>query len=97
MTRFYLLTPRARRDLDAIWAYSVESWGEDQAERYLRGIQAAIETVADDPRRAIACDDIRPGYRKLHTGSHVIFFKVETDQVIVVRILHGRMDLGRHL
>lgn len=97
MTRGYRITPRARRDLDEIWAYSVEHWGEDRAERYLRGIQAAIETVADDTRRAVACDDIRPGYRKLHAGSHVIFFKTDVDHVVVVRILHGRMDVGRHL
>jgi toxin ParE1/3/4 len=42
-------------------------------------------------------DDLRPGYRKYLVGSHVLFYRVTNTDVVVVRILHQRMDVERHL
>jgi toxin ParE1/3/4 len=58
----YVLSPRAQRDIDDIWEYTLAHWNVRQAEIYLRQIQRAIETVAAEPKIARACDDIRPGY-----------------------------------
>jgi toxin ParE1/3/4 len=93
----YVLTPRAQADLDEIWDYTAEHWGDDQAAAYARQIQAAIEAVAADPSRGGPCDDIRPGYRKLSVGSHVLFYRCIENGVDIVRILHQRMDFNRHL
>jgi toxin ParE1/3/4 len=90
-------TPRARRDIAEIWEYSVEQFGLDKAEAYLRDIQRAAMTVTEDPRRGLACDDIRSGYRKFSVGSDVLFFKMSASRVVIVRILHRRMDFDRHL
>ena len=35
----YLLTPAAQADLGQIWDYSVRTWGEAQAERYVLSIR----------------------------------------------------------
>jgi toxin ParE1/3/4 len=44
------------------------------------------------------CDDIRPGYRKLAAASHILYYRVTPDGVIdVVRVMHQRMDIDRHL
>jgi plasmid stabilization system protein ParE len=32
----YVLSPRAQADLEEIWDYSVEIWGTDRAEHYVR-------------------------------------------------------------
>ena len=96
MTRI-VLSPRAVGDLDEIWDYTSERWSADQAERYVRDIWRAIETAAADPSRARSCEEVRPGYRKLLAGSHVIFFKVIRGGIDVVRILHLRMDHEQHL
>lgn len=93
----YTLSPAARADLDEIWAFGEAQWGADQAERYVRGIQRAVETVSADPRRGRSCDGIRPGYFKFAVGSHLLFFRLGSDGVDVVRILHQRMDFDRHL
>ena len=90
-------TPAAGRDIENIWRHSFEQFGLRQAEAYLRDIQHAAQTVADDPRRGRSCDDIRAGYRKFSVGSHVLFYRVADETVIVVRILHRRMDFERHL
>jgi len=49
----YVLSPRAQADVEDIWNYTAENWGEPQAERYIRQLQEAIEAVAADPRKAI--------------------------------------------
>ena len=92
-----VITPRAAADLDEIWDYTAERWSENQAERYIRDIWSAIEAAAASPRQTRACDDVRPGYRKQLTGSHVIFFKLIPGGINVVRILHQRMNHEQHL
>jgi toxin ParE1/3/4 len=89
----YSLSPRAQADLNEIWKYTETHWSAAQAERYIRGIQTAIEAVAANPRRGRACDDIRPGYMKVVTGSHVVFYRLVDGGIDVVRVLHQRMDI----
>jgi toxin ParE1/3/4 len=94
----YLLSPAAQADLNQIWEYTSYNWGVDQAEKYLRELQRAIERAAANPQIGRACDEIRPGYRKLAAGSHVPFYRLSVEGVIdVVRVLHQRMDVDRHL
>ncbi|MDR2240755.1 MAG: type II toxin-antitoxin system RelE/ParE family toxin [Zoogloeaceae bacterium] len=92
-----ILSPLAQADLDEIWNYTVTHWGVDQAERYLRDIQAATETLAGNPWHGQACEDIRPGYRKIPVGSHIIFYRLTNQGVDIVRVLHQRMDADSHL
>jgi toxin ParE1/3/4 len=93
----YVLSPLAQADIDDIWTYTAENWDDRQAERYIRELQRAIETVAVDPRKGQVCDDIRPGYRRFRVGSHVLFFRLVDGVTDIVRILHQRMDFERHL
>lgn len=94
----YLLSPAAQADLEQIWDYTYDRWGVDHAEEYLREVQRAIERAAANPRIGRDCGEIRPGYRKLAAGSHTLFYRVSAEGVIdVVRILHQRMDVDRHL
>jgi toxin ParE1/3/4 len=95
--RSYILSPRAQKDIDDIWDYTVAHWNLKQAEIYIRQIQQAIETVAAEPKIARSCNDIRRGYWKYPAGSHVLFFRLTPDGIDVVRILHHRMDFERHL
>ncbi|MFI2589850.1 type II toxin-antitoxin system RelE/ParE family toxin [Rhodococcus erythropolis] len=94
----YLLSPAARADLEEIWDYTAWQWGLEQAEAYVRGIQHAIERTAADPSVGRDCEEIRPGYRRLAAGSHTLYYRLTEDDVVdVVRILHQRMDVDRHL
>jgi toxin ParE1/3/4 len=94
----YLLTPAAQADLGQIWDYSVRTWGEAQAERYVLSIRDACQALADGSKQGRSIDDIRPGYRKLAVASHLLFYRVTDNGLIdVVRILHKRMDAPAHL
>lgn len=93
----FCLMPAAQQHLSQIWEYTESRWDIEQAERYIREIQEAVERVASDPRRGRMRDEIREGYRSYPAQSHVVFYVVQLDGVDVIRILHGRMDPLRHL
>jgi toxin ParE1/3/4 len=97
VTNHYTLSPRAQDDLDEIWAHTIEYWGIDQAEFYVRQIGQHIEAVAMQPMIGRACSGVRVGYYKYPSGSHVLFYRLIEGGIDVVRILHERMDFGRYL
>ncbi|MEO7851470.1 MAG: type II toxin-antitoxin system RelE/ParE family toxin [Rubrivivax sp.] len=91
------LTPAALRDLEGIWRYTVQQWGTGQAGRYLDALNASFEALAQAPQSAPTCDPIRPGYRRQKVERHAVYYRVDAGTVIVVRVLHERMDAPRHL
>ncbi len=93
----YRLTPAAERDLEVIWTYTVQQWGIEQANRYTDIMTTAFAQLAQSPKTAPACDHIRPGYRCCGVERHMIYFRITTYGIAVVRILHDRMDAPRYL
>lgn len=93
----YRLSPRAQRDLDGVFDYTVAKWGLTQAMRYTDLIEAACANLAEAPQQAQGCTNIRPGYRRRSVEQHVIYFRPAPYGIAVVRILHQRMDAARHL
>ena len=94
----YVLSPAALADLEEIWDFTCARWNEDQADEYVRDLQVAMQRVADNPRIGRACDDVRAGYRSHRAGSHTLYYRIVGGSVVdVVRILHQRMDVDRHL
>jgi len=93
----FVLSPAAEIDLDDIWDYSVENWGERQAERYIRMIQDTIIGLTVGTQFSQSAQHVRPGFRKVLVGTHVLFFKEDDKLIDVIRILHQRMDSTHHL
>ncbi|NTF31444.1 type II toxin-antitoxin system RelE/ParE family toxin [Rhizobium skierniewicense] len=91
----YLLTPKAQVDLEQIWDYTEQNWGVLQAEIYVQFIRRTIEGLTDGSIISKSATHVREDYRKTLAGSHVIFFKENSETISVVRILHQRMDTGR--
>lgn len=93
----YRLTPAAERDLEAIWIYTLRRWGVEQANRYIDIRTAAFAELAESPKTAPACDQIRPGYRRRSVERHMIYFRITAYGIAIVRVLHDRMNALRHL
>lgn len=91
-----ILSPKAKSDLGDIWDYTLSEWGIDQAEKYVRELSAVMQAHACDSSTSADISDVRKGYRKIRSGSHVIFFKLTGEGIDVVRILHKCMDFERH-
>ena len=94
----FTLTNKAVADLKDIGRYTLEHWGREQRNVYLQMLDASFHQLAANPLRGTDCSDIRDGYRKLHAGSHVIFYRQKSSAMIeIVRILHGHMDCETRL
>lgn len=93
----YQLTDEAARDVEKILAYSVDSFGVTQTEHYFEALKACIKLLADNPNIGHSAEDILPEYLRFPYESHVIFYKKFTSSILVVRILHARMDPELHI
>jgi toxin ParE1/3/4 len=93
----FFLRPKARQDLEDIWLYTYETWGEEQAGSYIYDLDNGFRAIADNPEKGRSCDDIREGYRKYFVRKHIIFYRLGKKGIEIVRILHQRMDTEWHL
>jgi len=91
------LRPKALQDLETIWNYTLDTWGEEQADQYILDLNSGFGSLAVHPEKGRACDDIREGYRKYDIGKHIVFYRLALKGIEVVRILHQGMDPERHL
>jgi toxin ParE1/3/4 len=92
----FKLAPRAERDLEEIWHYTVEQWSVEQAENYVHGLIDAMDALAESPLRGRSAEEVRPGYRRHSVGAHVIFYVPKNYGVAIIRVLHQRMDFDAH-
>ena len=70
------LSRAAQQHLEDIWLYTISEWGEDQAEKYVALIEKALSLLADNPYVGKVRPDVKPGYRALQAGKHLIFYSV---------------------
>ena len=89
--------PQARRDLREIWSYTRRRWSREQADRYIARLRAAISELRNHPDLGRPSNEVRPGLLRRLAERHVIYFRVTDERLLVVRILHGRMDPALHL
>jgi toxin ParE1/3/4 len=87
----------ANGDLLAIWDYTVNEWGEAQAEKYLAAFDAAFLSLAQRPAQGRETSPNYPGIMTLRCGSHSIVFNRNENRINILRILHQSMDFERHL
>lgn len=93
----YRLAPAAERDLEVIWAYTVQQWSVEQAHRYIDILTRAFADLAQSPKTAQACDHIRAGYRCSRVERHMVYFRITEYGIAIIRVLHDRMDALRYL
>jgi toxin ParE1/3/4 len=79
--------------IDEIYRHTLDTWGEAQAERYIRGLFARFEAIAarDLPWRPIPAEFGVDGY-VCRYEKHLIYWKLLAGGDIgIVTVLHDRM------
>ena len=74
-----------------IAAYTLRTWGEQQATQYIGTLEACCQGLANNPALGRVCDNVRPGLRCMEHGHQVVFYKEEAGGILVSRVLHQRM------
>ena len=94
----YRISEQAIKDLNGIWTYTFHNWSKIQADRYYDLIIGEIEFIADNFMVGKSAQQTRKNYRYSKIKSHLIFYRKEEDEIVeIVRILHQRMDIKKHL
>ena len=88
----YRLTHAANEDLDRLCIYGAITFGVDQADRYAESIIDRFADIASHPERWREVPEVQPGYRRSVFGSHSIYYRLDPDEVVIVRIL-GRENV----
>jgi toxin ParE1/3/4 len=90
------LSRRAETDLLDIAGYTLKTWGEVQAARYLDALESSFELLAENPGLGRPCEHIRSGLHRMEAGRHVVFYRRESGGIFVIRVLHQSMLPERH-
>ena len=88
------LSKRAENDFRNIVNYTMTTWGERQLIIYRDKINKALEAITENPHKGKLMDaDIR----KMAVEKHKIFYRINGNILLVIRIFHERMDEGAHV
>lgn len=94
MTANYVLSTAAEADLREIIRYTRKQWGDAQARAYVVKLRCGIESVSAGQGLFKDMTALYPSLRMIHCEHHFIFcLPRENAPVLVVAILHERMDL----
>ena len=89
-----LRSPQSDSDLDSIWYYvATESGSEEAANRLIDSITERFLLLANYPNVGRPRTDLRPGLRSFPLGDYVIIYRVQDEDVVIVRVLRGSRDI----
>lgn len=89
----FVLSPKARQDLEDIWLFTAGRWSIEQAEVYIRDLNAKFVAVSLNPDVYRLRREFDPPVRMARHQSHSIIFTVDDQCIVILRIVHGRQDL----
>ena len=94
----YYLTNEAVEDLSKIWLYTLDTWSEEQADRYYELLLVGCSHIADNPSVGKTYHRIIKGLFGLRVNRHIIFYRIITpNQIEITRILDEQMDLENRM
>ena len=81
----YDITSEAKEDLYRIWEYTVDTWSEEQADKYYAILESAFNEIASvENKPGKSYDEIMSGLKAYHIRRHMIFYLCN-----IVRELNG--------
>ena len=93
----YRLTPDAQSDLIEIRRFTFQRWGSEQSRKYPSDLRQTIRLLAETPSLGKHRPAVGPGVQSFPFVSHVIYYVVHEQQLIVFGVLHKRMVPQDHL
>ena len=88
-----VVSPAARADLADIWRYIADD-NPAKADAYLDLIESTCQVLADHPFMGRSRPELAAGVHSFPVARYVVFYRLASDGVEVVRVLHGARDIG---
>ena len=93
----YFLSNKAVEDLSGIWNYTYNIWSEQQADNYYQQLIDCCSYISANPELGRCYDEIGSSILGYKAKQHIIFYRIVQQDIEVLRILHGRMDLKNRI
>ena len=84
---FYRLSQQADLDLDRLYMFGFFTFGDQQADNYAVGLVKRLKDLAINPKQWPEVQEIRAGLHRSDYNVHSIDYRIELDDIFVVRIL----------
>lgn len=88
----YRLTSAAEMDLIQLYLFGRDRFGFQQAESYYADLNYTFGLLADYPGMGRLRKELSPPMHTLPFRSHVIFYQVEGEGLLIVRVRHASED-----
>jgi toxin ParE1/3/4 len=86
-------TAAAEEDLIHIWL-AIAEHNPVAADGVLDGLESRWQILERHPQAGVARNDISADTRMLVEGNYLILYRIRTDEVEIVRIVHTRQKLS---
>lgn len=88
----FRLSEAADGDIVRLYADGVDQFGLSQADRYHDALFDIFDLLAENPEMARERSELSPPMRVHPFNSHIIIYQIEGDDILIVRVRHGRED-----
>jgi toxin ParE1/3/4 len=88
------LTKLARRDLQEIGDYIARD-NRNAALSFVQRLKRRCTALGQSPGVGRKRDELEPDLRSAAEGNYIIFYRQRGNGIEVVRIIHGKMDIGK--
>ena len=90
-------TESAEADLVGIVQTTIDTWGTDQATQYIDGLERVTGHLLEHPAIGAIREDLADSPRAFPYQSHILYYRDEPERLVVLRVLHKRMDPQLHV
>ncbi|MBY5837328.1 type II toxin-antitoxin system RelE/ParE family toxin [Rhizobium leguminosarum] len=88
----YRTTIEADQDIVELYILGADQFGALQSEQYVDDLFDTFELLADNPRMARERRELNPPTRLHPYLAHMIAYTIREEDILIVRVLHGRED-----
>ena len=93
----YILSKKTQEDIDDIYDFGADKFGEDQALEYLIGLRTNFEFLLKNPHIGKKRNETKEELFSSPYVSHIVFYGVFNNHIRIVRVLHGSRDYKNFL
>jgi plasmid stabilization system protein ParE len=95
----YRLSPTADEQIQGIWIYTADHWGEAQADTYVKGLFAWFDTLHANKHlwRLVPHDFLAGAFFAKYQKHFVFFRELPSGRLGILAVLHEARNIPRRL
>jgi len=80
-----------------VWRYYAVEASDEIANKVIQQIVAAAKRASEMPLTGRSRDELLPGIRSVLAQPYVVFYRINENEVQIVRVIHERRNLAAEL